>query len=153
MAKKKDVETPEGAAPVRVPPKMGTAGPESGPSGDVVVDANSPGPAALPLAHADERTKAAQERLQAKATNVKADREVKVQATRRGYIGNKIREEGDVFILQLGKGEPLPSWVEAVVDPKLPTTPVSHSSEAKEEVVDAAGIGHTTESLKKDLVQ
>lgn len=138
---------------MRVPPKLGTMGPESGPSGEVTVDANAPGPDAIPLAHMDERTRRAQEKAQKAAENVKGERSVKVEATARGYIGHKLREAGDVFVLQLGAGEPLPSWVEAVGDPVRPTTPVSHSSEAKEEVVDAAGIGHTPESLVKDLVQ
>jgi hypothetical protein len=44
------------------------------------------------------------EKLQAKAENEKVEREVKVRATRRGYLGHKIREEGDVFVIQLGTG-------------------------------------------------
>jgi hypothetical protein len=138
-----DAET---TAPVRVPPKLGTQGPESGPSGEVVVDANAPGPAsAAPEATSDPKAAKAQEKLQRQAENENVEREVKVRATRRGYLGHKIREEGDVFVIQLGKGEPLPSWVEA--EPSAPTTPLSHSSEAREEFVDGDGTG-TPRDLK-----
>jgi hypothetical protein len=135
----------ETTAPVRVPPKLGTQGPESGPSGEVVVDANAPGPASVTEAPADPKAAKAQEKLQKTAENEKVEREVKVRATRRGYLGHKIREEGDVFVIQLGKGEPLPSWVEA--EPSAPTTPLSHSSEAREEFVGADGKG-TPRDLK-----
>jgi hypothetical protein len=144
MSPKKSAEA-ETTAPVRVPPKLGTQGPESGPSGPVVVDANAPGPASPPEAPTDPKVAKAQEKLQKQAENEKVEREVKVRATRRGYLGHKIIEPDTVFVIQLGKGEPLPSWVEA--EPSAPTTPLSHSSEAREEFVGPDGTG-TPRDLK-----
>jgi hypothetical protein len=153
MAAKKAAKKEKAAepAPLRVPPKHGTFGPESGPSGDVVVDADAPGPFAAPdETPADPKAAKAQEQAQAEVEDTDSERTVKVRAVKRGFIGNKIREEGDVFFLSLGESQKAPSWV--VAEPTAPTTPLSHSAEAQEEVVDSDGIGHTTESLKKDLV-
>jgi hypothetical protein len=134
--------------PVRDPQKDSTQGPESGPSGDVVVDANAPGPFTVPDqaplgAHNAKTRKAQQQQAKAQTTleNEKKDRAVKVTATRRGYVGNRIREEGETFIIQLEAGEKMPSWVEAA-SPDVPTSSVAHSAEAKPEFVDADGTGH-----------
>lgn len=144
----KAAKAPEAGLPVRTPAKQPTVGPESGPSGDVVVKAAEPGPFAEPvaLAHADPRTQKAQEAAQKAAEDDGKDRNVKVQATKRGFLGNKIREAGDVFFLVLDKGQTLPSWVEAVSSDDVPTTSIAHSAEAQEEVVDGSGIGHTAQS-------
>ena len=136
--------------PVRVPTKMGTQGPESGPSGDVVVEASAPGASAtIPDVPSDPKEAKAQEKAQAVAENSESARTVKVQANEKGFIGNRVRDAGDVFFLALKEGEELPSWVTAVASEDVPTTPLSHSSEAREEVVDAAGIGHTAQSTLK----
>lgn len=153
MPRKAKKDEPENAVPVRTPPKHGTFAPESGPSGNVVVDADAPGAMAAPPIDVDPAVAKAQAKAQAKAENEKVARDVKVRATRRGHMGHRLREEGDVFIIQLDKGQKLPSWVEAVDSENVPTTPVSHSAEAKEEVVDSAGIGHTPESLVKETVK
>lgn len=151
---RKTAKKAEAGPPVRVPPKLGTMGPESGPSGNVTVDADAPGPLAAPAEPvAEPKAAKAQEKAQAKAENEKTEREVKVRATERGYIGHKIREAGDVFFLQLGKGEKLPSWVVAEASEDVATTPLAHSAEAKEEVVDSDGIGHTPESLVKETIK
>ena len=147
MAARKKVPTaPVGEnPPVRVPPKLATQGPESGPSGDVVVDASAPSPFAPPdETPSDPKVAKQVEKAQAKVENEKVDRAVKVRATERGYLGNKIREEGDVFIIQLAADQPAPSWVEAVTD-DVPTTPTSHSSEVKEDdlLVAAGQPGYT----------
>ena len=154
MATRKGRKAAEPEVPViRTPPKLATQGPESGPSGDVTVDADAPGPLAAPTDVVEPKVAKAQAKLQAQAENEAKDREVKVRATRRGYIGHKIREAGDVFILLLSKGQKLPSWVEAVASESVPTSPLSHSAEAQEEVVDSEGIGHTPESLVKEVVR
>lgn len=134
-----DPETKQ-ETPIRVPPKMGTQGPESGPTAETVVDADAPAPASEVAVPGDPKEAKAQQKLQAKAENEKAARDVKVRATRRGYLGHQLREEGDVFVLQLAKGQPLPSWVEAVPEATA-TTPPTHSSEAREMVVGKDGIG------------
>lgn len=143
----KAAETP----PVRVPAKLGTMGPESGPSGPVTIDANAPSGLVVAETPVDAKAAKAQAKLDTVAEDEGSARTVKVIVTSQGYMG-KIRAVDEVFYLELGEGEKLPSWVKAV-DESIPTTPLSHSAEAKEEVVDSQGIGHTTESLKKDLIQ
>jgi hypothetical protein len=133
--KKKD------AVPVRVPPKLGTEGPESGPTGETVVDADAPSP----LSDHHPATKAAQAKqakAQKAAENVKADREVKVRVNAKGpgYIGDRLRYEGETFTLKLAAGQKFPSWVDPV-DPKEATTPASHSAEAQVEFVAPDGSG------------
>ena len=133
--------------PVRTSPHMGVQGPESGPSGNVVVDATSKPPAAdAPLAAEDKQLAKLQAAAQKAAEDTESARTVRVRAKQRGYIGLKIREADDVFLLQLDKGEALPRWVEVVPDENVATTPISHSSEAKPEVVGDDGIGKKVDS-------
>lgn len=130
--------------PVRTSPHMGVQGPESGPSGNTVVDATSPAPGSGIVGDVPaEDPKLA--KLRTAAAKAGADdskaRTLRVRATRRGYIGLKIREEGDVFVLQLDAGEKMPSWVTPEPDENVATTPLSHSSEAQPEVVGEDGLG------------
>ena len=133
--------------PRRDQPKQGVQGPESGPTGHTVVDATSPAPtlgAGAPAADPEvTKLRVAAEKA---AANLDEPRTVRVRAKTRGYIGLKIREEGDVFVLQLDKGEPLPKWVVIEPDENVATTPVTHSSEAQSEVVGEDGIGKKLDS-------
>jgi hypothetical protein len=143
--KKKGAVTEE-QPPVRDPQKGGTQAPESGPTGDAVVDATTPAPeleadAATP---AEKSAARAQEKAQKQAENEAKDRSVRVRATRDGFI-NRYIVAGTVFILNLKSGESLPSWVEAVTD-EVPTSSITHSSEAKPEVVGADGVGRKIDS-------
>lgn len=123
--------------PLAVPPKQGTLGPDSGPFGETVVDADATAPVTVAdTAPSDPKSARQVEKLQTKAENEKVAREVKVRATRRGYIGNRIREEGDVFVLRMESGTKLPSWVEAVT-PETASTLLAHSSEAVEAPITA----------------
>lgn len=138
----KELSASDDNPPVRDPAKVGVQGPESGPSGNTVVDATSP--TATP-ATLEGATNPELEKLREKAAKVAGDegkaRTVRVRATRRGYIGNRIREEGDTFLLQLDAGEPLPKWVAVEPDENVATTPLAHSSEAQPEVVGEDGVG------------
>jgi hypothetical protein len=151
MAAKKSAKKASEAPPVRVPPKLGTQGPESGPTGETVVDADAPGAGVIVEAE-DTPDAKAQAKAQQAAEDIGSERRVKVEAMKRGFIGNKVREEGDVFILALGEGEAFPSWVKVVTSDEVATTPLTHSSEAEEEYVDGEGIGHTPKSIAKDSV-
>ena len=130
MAKKQAAKT-AAPDPIAVPPKMGTQGPESGPfPTEVIIDADAPGVGAKVQ---DEAVLSKSEKAGAKKLDAeKSEREVKVIATKRGFLGNRIKEAGDVFTIQLGKGEVAPTWVKPVDDAAAPTPP-SHSSEAKPE--------------------
>lgn len=142
--KQKKGAVTEAPAPVRDPQHNPSQAPESGPSGDQVVNvpATPPEPeAATPLARKEQK---AQERLQAKAENVNVARSVKVRAVKRGFI-NRVIEADTVFVLALAEGEPLPTWVVAV-DDSVVTSSLAHSSEAQPEVVGADGVGRKVDS-------
>ena len=123
MPKQKPKQKPEEIVPI----KHGTFGPESGPYGETVIDPEDSPLAVTPEPESKEDK--AQAKLQAKAENEKAARKAKVVAQRRGYIGNRIIEPGTVFVLDLEKGQKLPTWVEAT-DDNAATTPLNHSAEA-----------------------
>lgn len=138
----KELPADEENPPRRDQPKQGVQGPESGPTGHTVVDATGLAPAAGAGAPVeDPELVKLREKAEKVAADEKKQRTLRVRATRRGYIGLKVREEGEVFILQLDPGEKMPSWVAIEPDENVATTPLTHSSEAKSELVGEDGIG------------
>lgn len=143
----KEIPANEENPPQRDPAKVGVQGPESGPSGNTVVDATSPSPiGAGPAIAEDPKLVKAREKAEKAADDIDSARTLRVRARTRGYIGNRIREAGDVFLLQLDAGEPRPKWVDLEPDENVATTPLAHSSEAQPEVVGEDGIGKKLDS-------
>jgi hypothetical protein len=147
MAKKHE---PEEQPERRPPKKLSTFGPESGPSGEVVIDADAPAEGVRVVEdEPDPKAARAQAKAQKLASAEGKARRVKVEVVRMGYIGHKRRRVGEVFTLDLAAGQKLPSWVKPVAD-DLPSTSIAHSAEAGEEVVDDEGKGHP--AVLKDVL-
>lgn len=147
MANKKKEET----MPRRVPAKAATFGPESGPSGDLVVDVDAPPPPTLtgtvaPVVASEKNGILVEATAKDRAVAAKSKAKTyRVRATRDGYLGLRHIKADTVFDMQWSEKENgrWPSWVMQVADPDAAaTSSVAHSSEAHEEVVDDEGIGH-----------
>lgn len=146
-----DNETPR-----RPPKKLATMGPDSGPSGDLVVDIDAkPAGTTAPIIANEKDGRlveaAAEGKKGAKAKKSNA-KKYRVQATKPGWLGLRYIPADTVFDMLWSKEENgnWPSWVVELADDSTPTASTAHSAEAAEEFVDDDGIGHAASS--KDLL-